>query len=106
RSIFASSYYGTLRHDSELYRPLAVWTLALDFGSNRLFGLAGAHPVGFHALNVLLHVAASMLVFATVRALRPSSGVPVLALAAAIRLAMHPIHRELSANDHNRSMVL
>lgn len=106
RGIFASSYYGSLRHDSELYRPLAVWSLALNFGLNRLFQLAGAHPAGFHAFNVLLHAAASVLVFAVVRSLRRASGIPVLALAAALLFAAHPIHSEAVANVTNRSEML
>ncbi len=67
------------------WRPLSTLSFALDYA------LYGPRPSGFHLTNVLLHVAASVLVLAWLSRL----GVGALgALAASLWWAVHPVHTE------------
>ncbi|MCU0722188.1 MAG: hypothetical protein MUC63_00970 [Planctomycetes bacterium] len=55
------------------------------------FALWGGSPLGFHAVNLGLHVLACLLLHALVARL---SGSRVMALAAALLFAVHPLHAE------------
>ncbi|MFO0581385.1 MAG: tetratricopeptide repeat protein [Anaeromyxobacter sp.] len=80
-----------------LYRPLTTFSYALDFA------LGGLSPLGYHVTNVLLHVAASLLVLALAR--RLGFG-PIASAAGAILFAVHPVHVEAVANVAGRKDVL
>jgi len=71
------------------WRPLALTSYALD---HALWGLA---PAGFHLTQVLLHAAATCLVWRLARRLlgaRPRAH--AVAFAAALPFAWHPVHTE------------
>jgi hypothetical protein len=80
----------------ELYRPVTSLTLALDWT------VSGGHPHWFHAVNVILHVTATGLVFLLARCWLPAFG----AVAAGAVFAVHPVHVEAVANVVGRAEVL
>jgi len=85
------------------YRPLTTLSYALNHA------LHGRWPPGFHAVNVLLHAAASLLVLALARRLaraaNPARGERV-ALLAALLFALHPAHVEAIATIFGRTEPL
>jgi tetratricopeptide (TPR) repeat protein len=84
----------------DLYRPLFDWSLLANHRFNELVLGSGASGVGFHAVNVLLHAAASALFFVWMRSLALPSAVCAIA---ACLFAVHPIHSEAVANVTGRS---
>lgn len=83
--------------DSTLYRPLTVFTYAVDYA------LWGPSPSGFHATNVILHAAVTALVFLiAVRVL----GSATAAFATAAIFAVHPLHTEAVTGIVGRAEVL
>ncbi len=102
-AIFGSDFYGGTHAHVDLYRPLTVWTFAINWQANELFGAAGASPFVFHATNVALHAAVSVLVLFCAGALRMSRNA---AIAAAVLFAVHPLHTEAVANVYARSELL
>lgn len=80
-----------------LYRPLTVFS----FGLNHL--AHGMRPAGFHAVNVALHVAVTLLVLTITRRLHAHA---TLAFAAALLFAVHPIHTEAVASIVGRGELL
>lgn len=80
----------------DLYRPLTMLTYAANV---RLGGGAAA----FHAVNVLLHGAVSVLAFFLVERLAVGTGV---AAATAILFAVHPIHTEAVTGIVGRAELL
>jgi len=93
--VFFSNILSIVDVNSSLYRPFAhlIWMLCYY-----LFGLA---PWGFHLVNVLFHVGASLLVFfITDRLLHETpdaAGSRLLAFSVAMLFAVHPIHTEAVA---------
>ncbi len=85
---FQESYWGPARGHVALYRPLTVWSYALQWAAG------GGAPFIFHALNVTLYVGTSLLVLALLRALVPAGA----ALLGAALFAAHPVHVEAVAN--------
>lgn len=79
-----------------LYRPLTMTTFALNVAVH------GLQPMGFLLTNLLLHVAASLLVYAFVRRLLHE---PVLALITALIFAVHPVHVEAVSNSVGRAEI-
>lgn len=71
-----------------LYRPLTVWLLALEWQ------LSGGGAWLFHAVNILLHAAVTVLVYRLALRALPS---PWAGLAALL-FAVHPVHVEAVAN--------
>jgi len=86
-----SSYYVSL------YQPLTSLSFAVEY---RLFGLDAQ---AYHAVNVLLHLANILLVYAWVRSLSQSRPV---ALAVAALFAAHPLQVEAVAWVSARSILL
>jgi protein O-mannosyl-transferase len=79
-----------------LYRPLTMTTFALNVAVH------GLQPAAFLLTNLLLHVAASLLVYAFVRRLLHE---PVLALMTALIFAVHPVHVEAVSNSVGRAEI-
>jgi hypothetical protein len=80
----------------EQTRPLTYFTFWLNYG------LGGRNSIGYHAVNLALHVAASLLVFAVV--IRLIS--PRVALIGALIFAVHPIQTEPVAYIFARGALL
>ena len=70
------------------YRPLAILHFALDWR------LSGGDPAWFHAVNVMWHALATVLVWRLVALLMQ----PRMAFIAAALFAVHPVHVEAVAN--------
>jgi Tfp pilus assembly protein PilF len=83
--------------DPGLYRPFTVSTYAVDY---QLWQL---NPAGYHAVNLLLHVIASLAVFFLAVQLLSS---PLAAFAAAAIFAAHPLHTEAVTSIVGRAEVL
>ena len=79
-----------------LYRPLTATLFAI------VWNAGGKWPLWFHVMAVLLHVAATLLVWRLLR--RAVADFP--AHLAALWFAVHPIHVEAVANITNTSEVL
>lgn len=80
--------------DNGLYRPLAMWSYALD---QRLFG---AGPFGVHLVNVLLNALVAAASYAMVRQLGSGRR---LAFVASLLYGLHPVHTEVVANGVGRA---
>ena len=113
-SLFVQPYL-----DSPVYRPLTMLTYAVDFS------IGGLDPRGFHLVSLLLHAAATLLLYALIRELLdPAHGAPMrggaeqarrhqdwsrgqgAAFAAALLFAVHPIHTEAVAAAVGRAELL
>lgn len=79
------------------YQPLAMLSFALD---HRLDGI---EPFGCHLANVLLHAAVCLLLLLVLRRLLPRG---MLALAATLLFALHPVHTEAVAAVGGRAELL
>lgn len=91
REILTSTWWA-----DAVYRPLTALSLAVDWT------ISGGAPAWFHAVNVLLHAAATLLVFILARRLLRPFG----AALAAMLFAVHPVHVEAVANVVGRAEVL
>ena len=87
-AIWLMPYWPTSGKLLGLYRPLAIFGYALQWS------VGGGAPWVFHMVNVLLHVAVSILVLLLLR--RFAS--PLAALVGALVFAVHPVHTEVVAN--------
>ncbi|HET9480912.1 MAG TPA: tetratricopeptide repeat protein [Candidatus Polarisedimenticolia bacterium] len=94
--IFRSSYWYPDDPDRDLYRPLTIASYWLNF---RLFG-PGA--TAYHAVNVLLHAAVTVLLFLVFSRLAGQAA----AAAAAVLFAAHPIHAEAVVGVVGRAELL
>ncbi len=88
-----------------LYRPLLLINFELE---NRLFG---SWTRGFHLVNVLLHLAATLALYGFLQHLISRMGpkremVQLAALLAALVFAVHPVHAEVINSIFNRSSIL
>ena len=83
---------------SELvYRPLTIWTFSVQHW------LHGERPVGYHLVNVVLHLGASAVLVSLTRGL----GGPLrVAAIAGVLFAAHPVHTEAVANVVGRAEML
>ncbi|MCM2334477.1 MAG: hypothetical protein NDI82_11100, partial [Anaeromyxobacteraceae bacterium] len=85
------------------YRPITTLTYALNYAVH------GRWPPGYHAVNVALHVGASLLVLALARRLAlaalPGQAARV-ALLAGLLFAVHPAHVEAVATVFGRTEPL
>jgi protein O-mannosyl-transferase len=78
---FGRAYMGVVDAGHAYYRPLVTASLVLDAQ------WSGAHAAGYHATNVVLHVATCVVVWALLRCLSVGRGA---ALVAALLFAVHP----------------
>src|SRR5204862_509452 len=95
--IFSSHYWYPELQSGDLYRPLTVATYALNYAAG------GLNPWGYHAVNVLLHMACSCLVFLLFNRLLAST---TAAGFAAVLFAVHPLHTEAVASVIGRAELL
>ncbi|XP_063229083.1 protein O-mannosyl-transferase TMTC1-like [Bacillus rossius redtenbacheri] len=99
--VFRDDFWGTPMWDPashKSYRPLTTLTFRLNY-------LAwGLQPVWFHAVNVALHAAASLLF--TKACLLVAGLQPVFAGLAGLLFAAHPVHAEAVAGIVGRADVL
>ena len=86
--IFATQYFGGPPGTGTAYRPLLLLSFAVQWW------IHGADPLPFHAVNVLFHAAATLLLAALL--LRLGIASPV-AVGAALLFAVHPVHVEAVA---------
>ncbi len=86
---------------SNVIRPVTFSSFALNLA------LEGAHPFGYHLLNLLLHGVVTLLIYLVLRKLLESvqQGATV-AWVAALLFAVHPIHTEAVAAIVGRSELL
>jgi tetratricopeptide (TPR) repeat protein len=104
-TLFARDYWASSRNPNEaipppgtgLYRPVVLTTYALNYA------VGGLSPVGYHAVNLLLHLLVTWLVYRLAWQLRLS---PEGALAAAAIFAVHPLHTEAVTGIVGRAELL
>ena len=84
-------------HDIEWYRPLTIYTFALNHAAH------GLEPVGYHTLNLLLHLANALLVFALARRLLDNFAGGLIT---ASLFAVHPVHVEAVVPASGRADLL
>jgi tetratricopeptide (TPR) repeat protein len=102
---FTDDVWAAAGASTDMYRPLLMVSVALDI---QLFG---DWMAGYHLVNILLHVLASILVFGLLHHLLrlsdcPTSASGFIALLAALVFAVHPIHAEVVNSVFNRSELL
>ncbi|MGA8891730.1 MAG: tetratricopeptide repeat protein [Anaeromyxobacteraceae bacterium] len=102
--IFQSSYnYGGPGTTAGLFRPVTTLTYAANYA------IHGRAPLGYHLVNLLLHVAASLLVLSLARRLAEATmpdRAPWVALVAGLLFAVHPVHVEAVAPIVGRKELL
>jgi tetratricopeptide (TPR) repeat protein len=91
----------TVQKSTNVFRPVSFASFALDWK------IAGGKPIAFHAMNLLLHAAVTLLLYLILRKLlEPVSYGAKIAFAAALLFAVHPIHTEAVAWASGRSELL
>jgi protein O-mannosyl-transferase len=86
---------------SNVYRPVTFASWAMNWIA------AGYKPFGYHAINLVLHVAAVLLLFFVLRnILEGSANYQVVSFAAALLFAVHPLHTEAVSSVVGRSELL
>jgi Flp pilus assembly protein TadD len=90
------SYWPAAREGAGLFRPLTLASFVAEWPLWR------GNPMGFHAVNVVLHAGVSLLVLALLRRFSTLPG----ALAGALLFAIHPVHVEAVANVVGRGELL
>jgi tetratricopeptide (TPR) repeat protein len=94
RRFFGTSYWDEPTNTLRLYRPLTVWSFAIDRA------IFGPGPFGVHLMNVLANAIVAGLVYALIQRL---FGHPLLALLTALLFGLHPVHTEVVANGSGRA---
>lgn len=97
------SWHGLLAANpvTNVFRPLSFDSFAFNWA------LQGAHPFGFHLLNLLLHAAVTLLLYFLLCALLEE--IPhgrTMALVTAALFAVHPIHTEAVSSIVGRPELL
>jgi protein O-mannosyl-transferase len=86
---------------NHIYRPFAFSTFAANWA------ISGAQPFAYHLVNILLHAAVCLLLYFVLKTLLAAvSQGDVIAFAAALLFAAHPIHTEAVASIVGRSELL
>lgn len=99
REYFTTNYWGESAkyNDKSLYRPLTILSYAVNYAAH------GNEPRGYHAVNIVLHGAASALVVLMLAAM---FGDVFAAAIAGILFAVHPIHTEAVAGIVGRAEIM
>lgn len=92
--IFGTSYWHNTQQGTSIYRPLTIWSFAVD---RALFGLGA---FGVHLMNVVANIVAAMLMYLFLLRLL---GRMDIALLASVVFVVHPIHTEVVANGVGRA---
>lgn len=95
--VFTTHYFGGPRGTGSLYRPVLLLSFALQWW------IHGREVVAFHAVNLLLHIAATLLAARLI--LRLGLPPPIVA-ATALLFAVHPIHVEAVTSVVGRGETL
>jgi hypothetical protein len=102
--ILTSPYnYGGPGTTGGLFRPVTTLTFAANYAVH------GRSPFGYHLVNLLLHVLASLLVLSLTRRLAEATmpdRAPWVALVAGLLFAVHPVHVEAIAPIVGRKELL
>src|SRR5260370_5651911 len=86
---------------TDVFRPVTFASFALNWR------LGGGRPFGFHFFNLILHAAATLLLFLLLeRLLGSSPPARVMAFVAALVFAVHPLHTEAISSIAGRAEVL
>jgi Flp pilus assembly protein TadD len=86
---------------SNVFRPVTFASFALNWR------LAGIRPLGFHLFNLILHAAATWLLYLLLQALAGASApARAVAFVAALIFAVHPLHSEAVSSVVGRAEVL
>lgn len=96
RQIWLTPYWPEWGAELGLYRPLSIFLFALQWA------VSGGEPWLFHAVNVVLHAAACVLVFCLADKLFTSR----VAFGTAMLFAVHPLHTEAVANVVGQSELV
>ena len=94
-NVFASSYWPK-NAGGDGYRPMTMLAYKIEWA------LGGGSPAAFHAVNILLYAAVSLLVLLLARRILP----PAAAWLAAALFAVHPVHVEAVANVVGQSELI
>ncbi len=102
---FSEDLWAASGTDSKLYRPLLLLFIAAE---SQLFG---EWMAGYHLVNIVLHVLATLLVYGFLRQLLELCGHErsesrALALLVALLFGVHPIHAEVVNSVFNGSEIL
>lgn len=89
-------YWPVAQEGSGLYRPLTTVSFVAEWP------LWQGNPLGFHAVNVVLHAGVALLVLSLLLRFTALPG----ALAGALLFAIHPVHVEAVANVVGRGELL
>ncbi len=103
RILTAPYNYGGPGTTGGLFRPVTTLTFAANYA------LHGRSPFGYHLVNLLLHIAASLLVLSLARRLAEATmpdRAPWVALVAGLLFAVHPVHVEAVAPIVGRKELL
>lgn len=103
-SAFTRDLWNHPNYVGTLYRPLLLLEFELQ---NRIFG---DWRQGYHLASVLLHLAATLVLFGLLRFLLrrinpEGGGVELYALIAALVFAVHPVHTEVVNSAFNKSSI-
>jgi tetratricopeptide (TPR) repeat protein len=86
---------------TNVFRPVTFASFVLNWR------LGGGRPFGFHFFNLILHAAATLLLFLLLeRLLGSSPPARVMAFVAALVFAVHPLHTEAISSIAGRAEVL
>ena len=103
RILVAPYNYGASGTLGGLFRPVTTLTFAANYAVH------ARSPLGYHLVNLLLHVAASLLVLSLARRLAEATmpdRAPWVALVAGLLFAVHPAHVEAVAPIVGRKELL
>ncbi len=94
--IFLSDYW-IVDKDAGLYRPLVVFSYAINYLFNEF------DPEGFHIVNLFIHILNSLLVFLILYYLFKE---PLYAFISSLIFAVHPIHTEAVSGIVGRAELM
>lgn len=86
-----------------VYRPLSLWSFAVNFRLNEWMGLDGTDVVTYHTFNLFLHALATCVFLLLMLSLRIHQ---TAALIAAAIFAVHPVHTEAVAGLIGRAEMM